>query len=76
MEEAKSELRQKLFAELEMEEETENQLIWLYRTLLDMGVENCIGGGEGQALREGMTILYEESKLHKVVINNLIKKYQ
>lgn len=76
MEATKGEQRKKLFAELELEEDTENQLIWLYTTLLDLGVENCVRGGQGEVFRKGMLILRDESLKHKEIIKNLIVKYQ
>ena len=68
--------RNSLLDELAMEEETENQLIWLYKTLLDMGVENCVAASERDFFKKGMTVLYEESRMHKEVIQSLIKKHR
>lgn len=68
--------RNALLDELSMEEETENQLIWLYRTLLDMGVENCVAESERDFFKKGMTILYEESRQHKEIIQSLVVKHR
>lgn len=65
----------KILEELAAEEDTENQLIWLYRTLLDLGIENCLEGDQKDVFRKGMDVLYEESKIHQVIVGDLIKKY-
>lgn len=69
------ELRE-LLAELKQEEETENHLIWLYQTLLDLGIENCLEGNQRDLFRKGMDVLYQESKVHKELIGGIINKYQ
>jgi hypothetical protein len=76
MEPTKEELRLKLFTELESEEDTENQLIWLYTTLLDLGVENCLESDKGDIFRKGMIVLRDESLTHKTAIHALIAKYK
>lgn len=65
----------KLLEELAMEEEAENHLIWLYKTLLDMGIENCLEGDQQEVFRKGMSVLYEESRIHKEIVAKIIDKY-
>ncbi|MCU0680492.1 MAG: hypothetical protein MUF50_04295 [Planctomycetes bacterium] len=69
-----SEETKKLFLELEGEEETENELIWLYKTFLDLGVENCFDESQRVNFRKGMEILYTESKAHKEIIRSIKEK--
>ena len=65
----------KILDEIDGEEETENHLIWLYKTLLDLGIENCLVGEQQESFRQGMTVLYEESIIHKQIIRDLKAKY-
>ncbi|MFA4999763.1 MAG: hypothetical protein WC545_00150 [Patescibacteria group bacterium] len=68
--------RAKLLADLEAEEETESSLIWIYDTLLDMGVENCFPPDRGQEIRVGMKILADESREHRLMIDKIKANYQ
>ena len=65
----------KLLEEMAIEEEAENHLIWLYQTLLDLGIENCLEGNQQDVFRAGMKTLYEESKIHKDIVNAIKSKY-
>lgn len=67
--------RKKILAELRAEEETENQLIWLYQTLIDLGIENCFSDDHKVFFAEGMKKLRDESKAHKFLIKGVIDKY-
>ena len=65
----------KILEELELEEESENHLIWLYKTLLDLGIENCLEGDQQDIFRQSMETLYEDSNIHKKIIHNIRVKY-
>lgn len=67
--------RKSVLAELRAEEDTENQLIWLYQTLMDLGIENCFPVDDRESFRTGMKTLKEESETHKKMINVIIDKY-
>ncbi len=66
----------KIIADLRAEEDTENQLIWLYQTLLDLGIENCFNDDHASFFREGMKKLYQDSQGHKLLIEKIISKYE
>ncbi|MFA5644658.1 MAG: hypothetical protein WC928_04005 [Patescibacteria group bacterium] len=66
----------KILDQLRAEEDTENQLIWLYQNLMDLGIENCFSEDHSSFFRDGMKKLYEESKGHKIMINAIIDKYE
>jgi hypothetical protein len=68
--------RSDILKELKSEEETENQLIWLYQSLLDLGIENCFRDDHKVFFRDGMKKLYDDSKAHKLLIGKIISKYQ
>jgi len=68
--------RDELLALLESEEETESSLIWLYDTLLGLGVENCFPPESGREIREGMKVLADESRVHRLVIDRIIANYK
>lgn len=57
------------------EEAAENNLISLYLSLLELGLENCIAQSERENFRREMDILYSESIEHKEIILNILKKY-
>jgi hypothetical protein len=65
----------KLIDDLALEEQAENQLIWMYNTLLDLGVENCLEGNQQDIFRQGMDTLYKESVMHLALIKKIIEKY-
>jgi hypothetical protein len=67
--------KEQIINELRGEEETENQLIWLYQTLIDLGIENCFSEDNKIIFRDNMKILKEESEKHKIMINSIIDKY-
>lgn len=67
--------RKQILKELQEEETTENQLIWLYQTLMDLGIENCFPEGNRAFFKEGMVTLKEESEQHKIMISSVIDKY-
>lgn len=67
--------RKGILSELRAEEDTENELIWLYQTLMDLGIENCFPQSERENFRSGMKTLKEESEMHKKMINVIIDKY-
>ncbi|PKM91753.1 hypothetical protein CVU82_00920 [Candidatus Falkowbacteria bacterium HGW-Falkowbacteria-1] len=67
--------RKQVLSELRSEEETENQLIWLYQTLIDLGIENCFSEDHRAFFSDGMKTLRDESKAHKILINSVIAKY-
>lgn len=68
--------RDELLALLESEEETESSLIWLYDTLLGLGVENCFPPESGREIREGMKVLADESRVHRLVIDRIMANYK
>jgi hypothetical protein len=65
-----------VLTDLENEEETENQLIWLYETLLGMGIQNCFDPSEASVFEENMKTLRDDSKQHKVLIDGVLAKYR
>ncbi len=67
--------KEQILDELRREEEVENQLIWLYQTLIDLGIENCFSEDNKIIFRDNMKILKEESEKHKIMINGIIDKY-
>lgn len=68
--------RKKIIEELRAEEETENQLIWLYQTLLDLGIENCFRSDHSDFFKKGMEKLKNDSVAHKLLIKKVISKYE
>ena len=68
--------RDELLTLVESEEETESSLIWLYDTLLDMGVENCFPPESGKEIRDGMKILADESREHRLIIDKIKANYK
>jgi len=68
--------RAELLDKLAAEEATESNLIWLYDSLLGMGVENCFPPDRGQQLRAGMKILADESREHRLTIDKIKEKYK
>ena len=67
--------KERIIEELRLEEEEENQLIWLYQTLIDLGIENCFSEGNRDIFRDNMKILKEESEKHKIMINSIIDRH-
>jgi hypothetical protein len=67
--------KEQILDELRREEEVENQLIWLYQTLIDLGIENCFSEDNKIIFRDNMKILKEESEKHKIMINSIIDKH-
>lgn len=67
--------RTEVLKKIEAEEETENALIWLYDTLLDLGVENCLPISEQNNFREKMKILADESREHKLILDKIKNNY-
>lgn len=65
-----------LLKELDLEEEEENRLMWLYATLLDMGVEGCLPEGRRNLFRQSLKILSEESNQHRLSIRQITAKYR
>lgn len=68
--------RAELLAKLDSEEETENSLIWLYDSLLELGVENCFPPDRVQVIKTSMKILSDESREHRLVIERIKANYQ
>ncbi len=68
--------RDEFFTLLASEEETENSLIWLYDTLLGLGVENCFPPESGREIRKGMKLLADESRVHRLVIDRILANYK
>ncbi len=67
--------RNEVLKKIEAEEETENALIWLYDTLLDLGVENCLPISEQNNFRTKMKILADESREHKLILDKIKSNY-
>jgi len=65
-----------LLKELDLEEEEENRLMWLYATLLDMGVEGCLPESRRNLFRQGLKVLSEESNQHRLSIRQITAKYR
>ncbi|MFA5108958.1 MAG: hypothetical protein WC458_00200 [Patescibacteria group bacterium] len=68
--------RAELLLKLEAEEETESSLIWLYDTLLGLGVENCFPAEQGPEIRAKMKILADESRKHRLMIDKIKANYK
>lgn len=60
---------------LRQDEALETQMIGLYLTLLDIGIEQCLPEDEQAAFRRQLELVHEQSKQHKAAIQGLIKKY-
>lgn len=71
----KNKERDEILAMIEAEEETESALIWLYDTLLGLGVENCFPPESGREIREGMKVLADESRVHRLMIDKIKANY-
>ncbi len=67
--------KEQIIEELRREEDVENQLIWLYQTLIDLGIENCFSEDNKIIFRDNMKVLKEESEKHKIMINGIIDKH-
>ena len=65
-----------LLKELGIEEEEENRLMWLYATLLDMGVEGCLPESRRDMFRQSLRDLSDESKQHRLLIRQIAAKHQ
>ncbi len=72
----KNQERAELLTLIEAEEETESSLIWLYDTLLGLGVENCFPPDSGQEIRAGMKVLADESRVHRLMIDKIKANYK
>ncbi|MFZ4631616.1 MAG: hypothetical protein ACOYL8_00220 [Patescibacteria group bacterium] len=72
----KNKERDELLALIASEEETESSLIWLYDTLLGLGVENCFPPESGREIREGMKTLADESRVHRLMIDKIKNNYK
>lgn len=71
-----NEKRQEIIQKLMDEEETENSLIWLYDTLLDLGVENCFPLQYRDQFRVKMKILADESRKHNLMLERIKENYK
>ena len=65
-----------LLKKLDLEEEEENRLMWLYATLLDMGVEGCLPASRHDFFRQSLKVLSEESNQHRLLIRQIVAKQQ
>lgn len=70
------ESRVKLLDKLEKEEETENNWIWIYDTLIDLGVEKCFSSSVGEKIKLGMKTLANESREHRLLVERIKSKYK
>lgn len=70
------EVRVELLDKLEKEEETENNLIWIYDTLISLGVEKCFSPSIGEKIKSGMKILADESREHRLLVERIKSKYK
>jgi len=57
------------------EESVETNMIEIYKSLLDLGAENCVDEKEKEEFRNGINILYEDSVRHKEAILRIRNKY-
>lgn len=67
--------RDHLLKTLVDEEDIEVSLIELYNSLLSLGVENCFPPNEGLSIRNGMKVLADESRIHRVMIDKIKANY-
>jgi hypothetical protein len=65
-----------ILKDLQREEAVEEQLISLYESLLETGAKGCIVLAKRSEFIEGIFILKEDSKRHRLAVLNLIKKYE
>ena len=65
-----------LLKELGIEEEEENRLMWLYATLLDMGVEGCLPEARREFFKQSLKVLSDESNQHRLSIRQITAKHQ
>lgn len=61
---------------LQDEEGAEKQLISLYLTLLDAGVENCLPENMRPEFKRKLNVVQKESEKHKRLIDGLLAKYR
>jgi len=57
------------------EESVENNMIEIYKSLLDLGAENCVSADQMEDFKKGVSILYEDSLMHKAAIQAIRNKY-
>ena len=64
-----------LLLTLSDEEYIESSLIWIYDSLLSMGVEACFPPIQGGEIRSGMKVLADESRIHRLMIDEIKTHY-
>jgi len=57
------------------EESRENDLISIYLSLLDVGVDKCLSKEKRAEFQKDMEVLFKDSVRHKKVVNSLFTKY-
>jgi len=57
------------------DEAMETQMIGLYLTLLEVGIEKCLPEEHRTIFRQKLEKIYTESKMHKEIVQQLLKKY-
>lgn len=57
------------------DEVMETQMISLYLTLLDVGIDGCLPEEKRAGFRQALTQIHQESLRHKEAVQGLIKKY-
>ncbi len=60
---------------LRQDEIMETQMIGLYLTLLDVGIDGCLPEDKRPGFRQALSTIHQESIRHKEAVQELIKKY-
>ncbi|NTW22787.1 hypothetical protein HGA34_04605 [Candidatus Falkowbacteria bacterium] len=71
----KQESLKEIIEGLRQDEVMESQMIGLYLTLLDVGIDGCLPEDKRPGFRQALTQIQQESIRHKEAVQGLIKKY-
>lgn len=70
------EKKEEIMRKLINEEKIEEDLISLYSTLLESGIFNCLDSNIIDSVYKNLTVLKEESVIHRQVVAEIIKRHQ
>ena len=65
-----------LIHELMLDERAENDMMFLYKTLLESGAVDCLPREERQQFKEKLQTLFTESEKHLKIMFDLTEKYR
>lgn len=68
--------RTRIIEDLVLEERAENALVALYGFMLDIGIHYCFPPEYRVKLREGMSVLRDDSLEHKRIVEEMLTKYK